>query len=155
MAGVPTVPSNIEASIGRYRPTRVTIRKFQYGKRRRAFVFYVCILRSKNFPDQTYVGSTSDLRKRLAEHNSGKSIHTNEFKPWELAAYFARPEKQLAEQFEGYLKSGSGRAFAKRHLLMQNEPKSWSNMQPQPCFAWMGHPEVQNRPKPGAPGKRA
>jgi len=45
-------------------------------------VYY--ILRSKTHPDQTYVGSTNDLRKRLAEHNSGKSIRTNKFKPWEL-----------------------------------------------------------------------
>lgn len=77
---------------------------------------YVYILRSKSDPDQTYVGSTGDLRRRLAEHNSGKSIHTNKFKPWELMAYLALPERQFAEQFERYLKSGSGRAFAKRHL---------------------------------------
>jgi putative endonuclease len=82
------------------------------------------ILRSENFPGQTYVGSTGDLRKRLAEHNGGESIHTNKFKPWDLTAYVALPEKHLAEKFERYLKSGSGRVFAKRHLLMQNGPKS-------------------------------
>ena len=87
-------------------------------------MLYVYILRSENFPDQTYVGSTSDLRKRLADHNAGKSIHTNKFKPWNLLAYIALPEKHLAEQFERYLKSGSGRAFAKRHLLTQNGRKS-------------------------------
>jgi putative endonuclease len=56
-------------------------------------------LRSENFPGQTYVGSTSDLRKRLTEHNAGKSIHTNKFKPWNLMAYVALPEKLLAERF--------------------------------------------------------
>jgi putative endonuclease len=86
-------------------------------------VFYAYILRSKSRPDQTYVGSTGDLRKRLGEHNSGKSIHTNKFKPWELMSYVALPEKYVAEQFERYLKTGSGRAFAKRHLLMQSERK--------------------------------
>jgi len=80
---------------------------------------YVYILRSENSPDQTYVGSTSDLRKRLAQHNAGKSIHTHKFKPWNLMAYIALPEKRLAEELESYLKSGSGRAFAKRHLLKQ------------------------------------
>jgi predicted GIY-YIG superfamily endonuclease len=80
-------------------------------------MYYVYILRSIDHPGQTYIGSTSDLKKRLSEHNAGKSIHTNKFKPWDLAAYIALPEKQLAEQFEGYLKSGSGRAFASRHLL--------------------------------------
>jgi len=63
-------------------------------------MFYVYILRSKTNPDQTYVGSTSDLRKRLAEHNAGKSIHTNKFKPWNLMAYIALPEKRLAEELE-------------------------------------------------------
>jgi putative endonuclease len=78
---------------------------------------YVYILRSLQFPKQMYVGSTSDLRRRLAEHNAGKSIHTNKFKPWELAAYIAVSENRVAEQLEKYLKSGSGRAFANRHLL--------------------------------------
>ena len=86
-------------------------------------MYYVYILRSKTHPAQTYIGSTSDLKKRLAEHNAGKSIHTNKFQPWELMAYLALPEKTVAETFESYLKSGSGRAFAKRHLLSQNQPK--------------------------------
>ena len=87
-------------------------------------MYYVYLLRSQTHPYQTYIGSTSDLRKRLAEHNAGKSIHTNKFKPWELMTYIALPEKHLAETFERYLKSGSGRAFAKRHLLMQHGRKS-------------------------------
>jgi putative endonuclease len=87
-------------------------------------MYYVYLLRSDNSPGQTYIGSTSDLRKRLAEHNGGKSIHTNKFKPWSLVAYIALPEKRLAEELERYLKSGSGRAFAKRHLLRENGLKS-------------------------------
>jgi len=67
-------------------------------------MYYVYLLRSENSPGQTYVGSTSDLRKRLAEHNGGKSIHTNKFKPWNLVAYIALPEKHLAEEFERYPK---------------------------------------------------
>jgi putative endonuclease len=50
-------------------------------------MYYVYILRSIAQPDQTYIGSTGDLKRRLAEHNSGKSIHTNKFKPWKLEAY--------------------------------------------------------------------
>jgi putative endonuclease len=87
-------------------------------------MYYVYLLRSKDHPDQTYVGSTSDLRKRLTEHNGGKSIHTNKFKPWNLMAYVALPKQYLAEELERYLKSGSGRAFAYRHLLKRNERKS-------------------------------
>lgn len=77
---------------------------------------YVYLLRSETRPDETYVGSTEDLRTRLAQHNSGKSIHTNKFKPWTLEAYVAFRDKQLADSFERYLKSGSGRAFTRRHL---------------------------------------
>ena len=83
-------------------------------------MFYVYILRSINHPEQTYIGSTHDLRSRLAQHNAGKSIHTNKFKPWNLMAYVALPDKLLAETFERYMKTGSGRAFAKRHLLTIN-----------------------------------
>ena len=83
-------------------------------------MFYVYLLRSESHPNQTYVGSTADLRKRLAEHNAGKSFHTNKFKPWTLNAYVALPEKHLAENFERHLKSGSGRAFVNRHLLIKN-----------------------------------
>jgi putative endonuclease len=114
----------VTAVFDRHSPTRGKLHQFQSGKRRRAFVHYVYLLRSAPHPDQTYVGSTGDLRKRLAEHNAGKSIHTNKFKPWDLMAYIALPEKSLAEKFERYLKSGSGRAFAKRHLLMQSGQNS-------------------------------
>ncbi|MGH9711608.1 MAG: GIY-YIG nuclease family protein, partial [Candidatus Acidiferrales bacterium] len=79
-------------------------------------IYYVYILRSRVQEQQTYVGCTQDLRKRMTEHNSGKSIHTNKFKPWELSVYVAFQQKDGAEQFERYLKSGSGRTFMKRHF---------------------------------------
>jgi putative endonuclease len=80
-------------------------------------MFYVYILRTVHQPKQTYIGSTDDLRKRLTQHNSAQSIHTNKFRPWEVAAYIALPDKKLAETFERHLKTGSGRAFARRHFL--------------------------------------
>jgi len=80
-------------------------------------MYYVCILRSQTHPKQTYVGSTSNLKKRFAEHNAGQSIHTNKFKPWNLETYVAFPTHEVAEAFESYLKSGSGHAFVRRHLL--------------------------------------
>jgi len=46
---------------------------------------YVYLLRSESHPKQTYVGFTQDLQQRLAEHNSGKSVHTRKFAPWKLA----------------------------------------------------------------------
>jgi len=80
-------------------------------------MYYVYVLRSESHADQTYIGSAHDLRARLAQHNGGESIHTNKFKPWNLITYVALPDKLLAETFERCLKTGSGRAFAKRHLL--------------------------------------
>jgi len=77
---------------------------------------YVYLLRSKSHPDQQYVGLTSDLKRRLGEHDAGKPPHTSKFGPWDLvvAIHFANAQK--AEAFERYLKQGSGHAFAKRHF---------------------------------------
>ena len=79
-------------------------------------MFYVYTLRSILSPDSYYVGMTVDLEKRLLEHNSGKSIHTNKFRPWEIVTYTAFKEKSKAEKFEIYLKSSSGRAFSKKRF---------------------------------------
>jgi hypothetical protein len=68
----------------------------------------VYIFRSDAFPDQSHVGSTIGLRKRVAERNSGRSIHTNKFRPWDLMAYIALPEILLAGKSEHYLKIGPG-----------------------------------------------
>jgi predicted GIY-YIG superfamily endonuclease len=60
---------------------------------------------------------TSDVRRRLAAHNAGESPHTRKHRPWRLlvvALEFADSERAIA--FEAYLKSGSGRAFMKRHF---------------------------------------
>ena len=80
-------------------------------------MWYVYILRSVGSPEQEYTGATQDLRRRLAEHNPGKSPHTAKFMPWTLVWYAVFPDKLRALEFEGYLKSHSGRAFAKKRLL--------------------------------------
>jgi putative endonuclease len=74
------------------------------------------MLQSEAFPGQRYIGVTSSLEQRLAEHNAGKSPHTSKFAPWELVTYVAFSDRQKAEIFERYLKSGSGHAFAKKRL---------------------------------------
>ena len=43
-------------------------------------------------------------------------VHMSKYKPWRLVAYVAFLDKAKAEGFERYLKSGSGCAFANRHL---------------------------------------
>ncbi len=79
-------------------------------------MFYVYILICMKDPDRHYTGVTDDLRRRLADHNSGKVPHTSKFKPWRLNTYVAFSDKEKAFAFEKYLKSHSGRAFANRHL---------------------------------------
>ena len=77
---------------------------------------YVYIIRRVGFPEQEHTGATADLRQRLEDHNTGKSAHTSKFAPWELKCYVALPDKQRAIELERYLKSHSGRAFAKKRL---------------------------------------
>ena len=79
-------------------------------------MFYTYILRSLSQPEQRYIGSTADLKSRLAKHNAGEVPHTSKFKPWKVEAYFAFETKEKAAAFEAYLKTGSGHAFAKRHF---------------------------------------
>jgi predicted GIY-YIG superfamily endonuclease len=76
----------------------------------------VYLIRSLSQPDQTYVGSTGDVGKRLAEHNARYSPHTSKFAPWELVVVVQFLDPRRANAFERYLKSGSGRAFANRHF---------------------------------------
>ena len=85
-----------------------------------AIVYYVYILQSKPAPNQRYIGLTRDLKKRLVDHQDGQSPHTAKFAPWVIVAYVAFVAENTAAAFEKYLKSGSGRAFVKRHFLSPN-----------------------------------
>jgi predicted GIY-YIG superfamily endonuclease len=77
---------------------------------------YVYLLESECVADERYVGITSELKKRFAEHNAGKSPHTAKFRPWSLVTYVAFSNQAKARAFERYIKSGSGHAFARRRL---------------------------------------
>jgi putative endonuclease len=77
---------------------------------------YVYILRSVQLPDAFYVGATLDLQRRFRDHNAGFSPHARKYKPWALVWYMAFSDHSKADAFERYLKTGSGRAFAKRHF---------------------------------------
>jgi len=79
-------------------------------------VYYVYLIESVSAQGERYLGMTSDLKQRLQEHNAGKSSHTSKFKPWKLKTYIAFTDRAKAGAFERYLKSGSGHAFARKHL---------------------------------------
>lgn len=59
---------------------------------------------------------SEDLRSRLKAHNAGQSVHTAKYKPWSLVTYIAFSDKHRALDFEHYLKTGSGKAFANKRL---------------------------------------
>jgi predicted GIY-YIG superfamily endonuclease len=76
---------------------------------------YVYILESQD-SEHFYVGITDDVPARLTKHNAGEVTHTSKYRPWRLKTYVAFSDEKQAYAFEKYLKSGSGRAFAKKRL---------------------------------------
>ncbi len=78
---------------------------------------YVYLIESVRDRGRHYVGQTHDLKSRLNGHNSGDSLHTARYRPWNLVCYLAFADEKRAVEFESYLKSGSGKTFLKRHFL--------------------------------------
>ena len=76
----------------------------------------VYVLKSDAIANCYYTGLTADVATRLQTHNSGGSTHTAAGRPWRVVVTLEFDEESKATQFERYLKSGSGRAFAKRHF---------------------------------------
>lgn len=77
---------------------------------------YVYILQSDADPQRYYVGLTKDLKARLIRHNSGQVSHTSKYVPWTVKTYVGFDDEAQAAAFEQYLKTASGRAFAKKRL---------------------------------------
>ncbi len=78
--------------------------------------FYVYIIQSLVDPKRFYTGFTENIENRLKDHNSGKNSHTAELKPWRIKTAIAFTNRQKALDFETFLKTKSGRAFAKKRL---------------------------------------
>jgi putative endonuclease len=76
----------------------------------------VYILRSEPEPRRPYIGLTHDLEARLEAHNAGRYSLTARYRPWKVLVALHFADEPTAIRFERYLKSGSGRAFAKRHF---------------------------------------
>lgn len=77
---------------------------------------YVYMLTLEKKPQAHYVGLTDDLKTRLVEHNTGHVRHTAKLRPWRIKTAIAFFDRARAAKFEHYLKSSSGRAFAKKHF---------------------------------------
>jgi predicted GIY-YIG superfamily endonuclease len=77
---------------------------------------FVYVLRNHQTPPRYYTGLTSDVPKRCAQHNSGLCVHTAKYRPWSVDVVIEFADETRALALERYLKSGSGVAFAHRHL---------------------------------------
>jgi len=76
------------------------------------FYVYILFCEDKDY----YTGCTISLKERLERHNKGEVLATRDRLPVKLASYIVFSDKYKAFKFEKYLKSGSGRAFFKRHF---------------------------------------
>ncbi len=72
--------------------------------------YFTYVLYSKNL-SKHYVGSTSDVDKRVVEHNSGKSKFTCRAKDWELVKSYEFVEKSDALKLEIKIKNRGCRRF--------------------------------------------
>jgi putative endonuclease len=77
---------------------------------------YVYVLESVSTPARHYTGLSSNPVSRLDWHNAGLTSHTSKHRPWKLLVTIEFADRDLEVRFEKYLKTGSGRAFARRHF---------------------------------------
>jgi putative endonuclease len=77
---------------------------------------YVYILISEADEARYYTGLTKDLEARLKAHNRGQVPHPSKHLPWRIETAIAFRSREKAAEFEKYLKSHSGRAFARKHF---------------------------------------
>jgi len=78
-------------------------------------MFYNYVLQSKK-NSSLYIGYTTDLRKRIKEHNQGLNKSTKPYRPWKLIYYEACLDRKDAERREHYLKTSQGQRLLKRRL---------------------------------------
>ena len=78
-------------------------------------MWYVYVLKIAD--GEYYVGSTNDLKRRMAEDASGKELSTKWRLPIELEAYIAVKSEATARRLEKYLKSSSGKATLRKRIL--------------------------------------
>lgn len=78
---------------------------------------YLVYVLESEVDGRLYKGHTSDIDKRIIEHNSGKTKSTKGYKPWRLVYFEEFDTREEAVLREKYLKTGSGREFLKEKLI--------------------------------------
>ncbi len=79
-------------------------------------MYFTYVLYSEAF-DGIYIGQTSNLLKRLDEHNSGLTKSTKHYIPWELIHNEEFATRKEAMRREKELKSHQGREFIRSEIL--------------------------------------
>ena len=78
---------------------------------------FVYFIKSLKIESCSYTGHTNNLARRLKEHNSKTNeLSTANYRPFEIISYIAVKDKKTAVNLERYFKTGSGRAFLKKHF---------------------------------------
>ena len=83
-------------------------------------MWYVYFLQLRN--SHIYVGSTNDLKRRVASHQAGQVHSTRVYLPATLNSYIAVETEEHARELEDYFKSGSGKAIALKRLIRTHGP---------------------------------
>ncbi len=78
-------------------------------------MFYTYVLKSKK-DDKLYIGFSSNLKRRLEEHNKGLVGITKNRRPFELVYYEACCNEKKAIEREKILKTGFGRSYLKKRI---------------------------------------
>ncbi|MDO8571130.1 MAG: GIY-YIG nuclease family protein [bacterium] len=93
-------------------------------------MFYNYVLQSKK-NNELYIGYTTDLKRRLAEHNRGLNPSTKRYIPWQIIYYEACLNDADAKRREGYMKTTQGGRLLKRRLkefLYESRSKDLTNL---------------------------
>jgi len=78
-------------------------------------MYYVYALFAESY-DRLYVGLTSDINRRIAEHNSGRVKSTKRYLPWMLFYTEEYAARIKAREQEKRLKTSFGRKYLKEVL---------------------------------------
>jgi len=84
-------------------------------------MFYVYVLENGT---ERYIGRTTNLRKRVSEHNAGKNFSTKSDTNWKLIYYEAHLDFDDAKRREGYFKTSVGRRSLSRMLSSYNSKRN-------------------------------
>lgn len=81
------------------------------------FMYYYVYVLKNQVDDGVYIGYTTNIRKRILNHNSGRGSRTTKYKKnWELIYAELYRNKYDALGREKFLKGGSGRKYLKKQL---------------------------------------